>query len=73
MARLSALFSATLGGKEAPTMLDILFEWICWAFRQFLLAVVLVPIGVILAGYLVYILLMTLREFRKSSAPAVPG
>ena len=46
-------------------MLDIVFEWICWAFGQFLLAVVLVPMGVILAGYLVYILVMTLREFRR--------
>ena len=46
-------------------MLDIVFEWICWAFGQFLLAVVLVPMGVILAGYLVYILLRTLREFRR--------
>ena len=26
-------------------MLDIVFEWICWAFGQFLLAVVLVPWG----------------------------
>lgn len=46
-------------------MLDILFNAICRAFGQFLLAVVLVPMGVILAGYLVYILLMTLREFRR--------
>ena len=46
-------------------MLDILFNAICQAFGQFLLAVVLVPMGVILAGYLVYILVMTLREFRR--------
>ena len=46
-------------------MLDILFEWICWVFGQFLLAVVLVPMGIILAGWLVYILVMTIREVRR--------
>lgn len=46
-------------------MLNIVFEWICWAFGQFLLAVVLVPMGIILAGWLVYILVMTIREFRR--------
>ena len=46
-------------------MLDIVFEWICWVFGQFILAVILVPMGVILVGYLVYILVMTLRELRK--------
>ena len=45
-------------------MLDIVFEWICWVFGQFILAVVLVPMGIILAGWLVYILVMTIREFR---------
>ena len=46
-------------------MLDILFNAICQAFGQFLLAVVLVPMGIILAGYLLYILVMTIREFRR--------
>ena len=46
-------------------MLDIVFEWICWAFGQFLLAVVLVPMGVILAGSLVSIRVLTLRELRR--------
>ena len=50
-------------------MLDIVFEWICWVFGQFILAVILVPMGVILAGYLVYILVMTIRELRKKSYP----
>ena len=66
MARLRALFSAILRGeREVPAMLDILFNAICQAFGQFLLAVVLVPMGIILAGWLVYILVMTIREVRR--------
>lgn len=46
-------------------MLDIVFEWICQAFGQFILAVVIAPMAVILAGCLIYILVMTIREFRR--------
>ena len=53
--------------REAPTMLENLFNALCQAFGQFILAVVIAPMGVILAGYLVYILVMTIREFRRKS------
>ena len=46
-------------------MLENLFNALCQAFGQFILAVVLVPMGVILAGCLIYILVMTIREFRR--------
>ena len=46
-------------------MLEIVFEWICWAFGQFILLAVIVPLGVILAGYLLYILVMTMQELRR--------
>ena len=48
-----------------PTMLENMFNALCQAFGQFLLVVVIVPMAVILAGYLIYILVMTLRELRK--------
>lgn len=44
---------------------DIVYKALTQLFSNFILAVVFLPISIIFLGYLIYIIVMTIKEIKK--------
>ena len=44
---------------------EVIYRGICQLFGSFFAAVVLLPAGIMLAAWLLYIVVMSIREWRK--------